>query len=134
MSADTTGQPLAPVISLVWDKAQDGSYFAQMTVSGLASEQQAQAAVDHMQRLFCGGATGAYPMSAETTPGVAPCPWCGEVPDEALDVRGTAIECPSCGVSGPAGRDAAEAVEAWQRRAPQPVVAWMHEGDPRGNQ
>ncbi len=60
-------------------------------------------------------------MSADTTPGLAPCPWCGEVPDEALDVRGTAIECPSCGVSGPAGRDAAEAVEAWNSRAPAPA-------------
>lgn len=68
---------------------------------------------------------------ADTTPGLAPCPWCGEVPDAALDVRGTVIECPSCGTRGPAGRDAAEAVEAWQRRAPQHAAAWMHEEDSR---
>ena len=54
-------------------------------------------------------------MSTDTT--LAPCPWCGEVPDAALDVRGTAIECPSCGTRGPAGCDAADAVEAWQKRA-----------------
>ena len=44
---------LDPVISLMWDKAEDGTYFARMLVSGLKSEQQAQAAMDHMQRLFC---------------------------------------------------------------------------------
>lgn len=55
-------------------------------------------------------------MSTDTT--LAPCPWCGAVPDAALDVRGTAIECPSCGTRGLAGRDAVEAVAAWQMRAP----------------
>lgn len=45
---------LEPVITLMWDKAEDGTYFARMTVSGLRSERHAQAAMDHMQRLFCG--------------------------------------------------------------------------------
>lgn len=53
MSTDTP-RALEPMISLVWDKSEDGSYFAQMTVSGLTSADQARAAMDHMQRLFCG--------------------------------------------------------------------------------
>ena len=57
MSAGTTlasGDALEPVASLKWDGSADGTYFAQLTVSGLRSEQQAQAAVAHMRRLFCG--------------------------------------------------------------------------------
>lgn len=45
---------LEPVVSLGFDKAEDGTYTARLTVSGLPSEQQAQAAVGHMQHLFCG--------------------------------------------------------------------------------
>lgn len=66
-------------------------------------------------------------MSTDTT--LAPCPWCGEVPDAALDVCGTAIECPSCGTCGPAGCDAAEAVKAWQRRAPAPAYRLLERSD-----
>ena len=54
---DTTGAPpatLEPVASLKWDAAGDGTFYAQLTVSGLKSEQQAHAAVAHLQRLFCG--------------------------------------------------------------------------------
>lgn len=47
-------ETLEPVATLSWDKAEDGTYKAVMTVSGLQSEQQAKAAVAHMQRLFCG--------------------------------------------------------------------------------
>lgn len=47
-------ETLEPVVTLVWDKSDDGTYKAVMTVSGLQSEQQAQAAVANMQRLFCG--------------------------------------------------------------------------------
>mgnify|MGYP006347041327 CR=1 FL=1 len=57
MIADSTVEPidaLEPVASLKWDGSADGTYFAQLTVSGLRSEQQAQAAVAHMRRLFCG--------------------------------------------------------------------------------
>lgn len=32
----------------------DGSWGVELTVTGLASEQQADAAMLHMQRLFCG--------------------------------------------------------------------------------
>lgn len=55
--ANTTSAPTAalePVASLKWDADGDGTFYAQLTVSGLQSEQQAQAAVAHMQRLFCG--------------------------------------------------------------------------------
>ena len=45
---------LEPVVSLVHNKMDDGTYTATMTVSGLPSEQVAIAALDHMQRLFCG--------------------------------------------------------------------------------
>lgn len=45
---------LEPIISLVHEKTEDGTYRAIMIVSGLQSEQQAQAALDHMCRLFCG--------------------------------------------------------------------------------
>ena len=45
---------ISPVVTLRWEKDAHGKYTAVMTVSGLASEQQAQAAVAHMQRLFCG--------------------------------------------------------------------------------
>lgn len=45
---------LEPVITLMWDKAEDGTFFARMIVSGLKSEHQAQQCMDHMQHLFCG--------------------------------------------------------------------------------
>ena len=44
----------APVVSLGYHQSEDGTYRAVMTVSGLATEQQASAALDHMQKLFCG--------------------------------------------------------------------------------
>ncbi len=40
-------------ISLRHVRYEDGSYGVEMTVTGLASEQQAEAAMQHMQRLFC---------------------------------------------------------------------------------
>lgn len=43
-----------PIISISYDREADGTYTARMTVSGLANESMAQAAVGHMQRLFCG--------------------------------------------------------------------------------
>lgn len=43
-----------PVISLSYDKTDDGTYTARMIVSGLSNESIAKAAVEHMQRLFCG--------------------------------------------------------------------------------
>ena len=48
----TTAQE--PIISTVYDKQPDGTYRATMQVSGLATEAQAQAAIEHMWRLFCG--------------------------------------------------------------------------------
>lgn len=32
---------------------EDGSYGVELTVTGLANEQQAEAAMQHMERLFC---------------------------------------------------------------------------------
>jgi len=58
-------QRLDPVISLMWDSAPDGTYMARMTVSGLLSEGQAQAAMEHMRRLFCGQEQA--PMDAART-------------------------------------------------------------------
>lgn len=48
-----------PIISLGYEKADDGTYIAHMTVSGLTSESMAKAAVEHMRRLFCGGSVEA---------------------------------------------------------------------------
>lgn len=45
---------LEPVASLKWDASGDGTFYAQLTISGLRSELQAKAAVAHLQRLFCG--------------------------------------------------------------------------------
>ena len=45
--------PLEPVATLGYEQAADGTFSATLTVSGLVTEQQAQAAVAHMQRLFC---------------------------------------------------------------------------------
>ena len=50
----TPTDALEPVVSLKFDEAGDGTYFAQLTVSGLRSEKQAEAVAAHMQRLFCG--------------------------------------------------------------------------------
>ena len=50
----TPTDALEPVVSLKFDEAGDGTYFAQLTVSGLRSERQAEAVAAHMQRLFCG--------------------------------------------------------------------------------
>lgn len=46
---------LDPVVTLVYERDESGMYTAVMTVSGLVSELQAQAALAHMERLFCGG-------------------------------------------------------------------------------
>lgn len=43
-----------PIISTVYDKQPDGTFRATLTVSGLATEAQAQAAIEHMWRLFVG--------------------------------------------------------------------------------
>lgn len=43
-----------PIISTVYDKQPDGTFRATLTVSGLATEAQAQAILDHMFREFCG--------------------------------------------------------------------------------
>ena len=50
----TPPDALEPVVSLKFGEAGDGTYFAQLTVSGLRSEKQAEAVAAHMQRLFCG--------------------------------------------------------------------------------
>ena len=43
-----------PTISMRQLHLDDGSYGVALTVTGLASEQQAEAAMAHMQRIFCG--------------------------------------------------------------------------------
>ena len=53
-SNTTLTNALEPVVSLKFDEAGDGTYFAQLTVSGLRSEKQAEAVAAHIQRLFCG--------------------------------------------------------------------------------
>ncbi|MDO9252578.1 MAG: hypothetical protein Q7U48_13645 [Hydrogenophaga sp.] len=43
-----------PTISIGVDKAEDGTFTAQMLVTGLETFSQANAAAEHMRRLFCG--------------------------------------------------------------------------------
>ncbi len=43
-----------PTISIGVDKSEDGTFTAQMIVTGLETFAQANAAAEHMQRLFCG--------------------------------------------------------------------------------
>ena len=51
---ETQEHRLEPIASLGYERAEGGTYRATLTVSGLTSERQAQVAVAHMQRLFCG--------------------------------------------------------------------------------
>ncbi len=46
--------PIEPIVSLVHEQAPDGTYVARLVVSGLQTERAALAALDHMERLFCG--------------------------------------------------------------------------------
>ena len=50
----TEAERIEPVVTLGYHQSEDGTYRAVMTVSGLATEQRASAALDHMQKLFCG--------------------------------------------------------------------------------
>ena len=43
-----------PTISMRAVHYEDGSYGVALEVTGLASKQQAESAIAHMQRLFCG--------------------------------------------------------------------------------
>lgn len=52
MTDETTATPAA--ISMRTVRHDDGSYGVELTVTGLASEEQAEAAMQYMQRLFCG--------------------------------------------------------------------------------
>jgi Lar family restriction alleviation protein len=52
---------------------------------------------------------------------ILPCPFCGSQPDEQ-DASMFVVECPSCGIHGPACDDAVHAIAAWNKRA-QPSAA-----------
>lgn len=54
MTKDIDLDALEPTISIGIDQCVDGSFVAALIVSGLKSEQQANAVANHMQRLFCG--------------------------------------------------------------------------------
>lgn len=47
-------QAPAPTFSTQPVKYEDGSWGVTVQVTGLTSEQQAEAAMQHMQKLFCG--------------------------------------------------------------------------------
>jgi len=47
-------QAPVPTFSMQPVKYEDGSWGVSVQVTGLASEQQAEAAMAHMQKLFCG--------------------------------------------------------------------------------
>lgn len=58
MNIEQQRAAFVPVVTLSYDKEDDRTYSARMTVSGLSSEQMAQAAIKHMQSLFCGNGAG----------------------------------------------------------------------------
>ena len=47
-------QASVPTFSMQPVKYEDGSWGVSVQVTGLTSEQQAEAAMQHMQKLFCG--------------------------------------------------------------------------------
>lgn len=53
MSAPHPQAPI-PTFSMQPVKYKDGSWGVSVQVTGLTSEQQAEAAMQHMQKLFCG--------------------------------------------------------------------------------
>lgn len=53
LATPTPPQP-QPIISMRSLRQADGSFAVELTVSGLASERQAQGALAHLQRVLCG--------------------------------------------------------------------------------
>lgn len=45
---------LRPVVTIRYDKAEDGTYTATMTISGMKNEGQAEYALQMMEAVFCG--------------------------------------------------------------------------------
>jgi len=43
-----------PSFTMNWVRFEDGSYGVDLKLHGLATQRQAEAAMEHMQRLFCG--------------------------------------------------------------------------------
>lgn len=54
MGVPKVGREPSPTISMRPVLYEDGSFGVELTMTGLTSQQQAQAAILHMQRLFCG--------------------------------------------------------------------------------
>lgn len=56
-------------------------------------------------------------QETESNADLLPCPFCGAVPDDE-DVSEYFVECPSCGIEGPAGPmdSRFSAIEAWNTR------------------
>lgn len=50
----TTPTTSDPSFVMKWVKFEDGSYGVDLQLHGLATQQQAEAAMEYMQRLFCG--------------------------------------------------------------------------------
>lgn len=55
-----TKTPPAPTFSMQPVRYPDGSWGVSVQVTGLTSEQQAEAAMLHMQKLFCGVETSQH--------------------------------------------------------------------------
>ena len=54
MSCHLPAHASAPTFSMQPVKYEDGSWGVSVQVTGLVSEQQAEAAMQHMQKMFCG--------------------------------------------------------------------------------
>lgn len=82
--SNTTDLPALPeeskrhAISMRWVAFDSGSYGVELTVSGLSSQRAAEAAMAHMERLFCGAPIPTLPSQPEgrDTPQAA-CNRCG---------------------------------------------------------
>lgn len=57
-------------------------------------------------------------MDGQLTIELKPCPFCGAKPDDQ-DVGLFVVECPNCGIVGPAAENRDAAIQAWNRRAYQ---------------
>ena len=56
MSASVQTQSTQPTISMQWVKHGEGNYAVELTLTGLVSEQHAEAAMAHLERVLCGSA------------------------------------------------------------------------------
>ena len=73
--------------------------------------------------------TGPGPDELEASP-LRPCPFCGQAAVPPHRYLTAWVRCGSCGAEGPVSTDGAEAIDAWNRRAPVRPM----DGSPAGDE